>query len=91
MIRRDLFDRLGGLRDDYFDPDYQAADLCLRCAEEGLESWYQPSAELFHLEGMAESRDWRRNPWIGLYNRWLQSRRWDDQIEAVMREVGTDP
>lgn len=90
MIRRDLFERLGGLRDVYFDTDYEDVDLCMRCAEEGLESWYLPAVELFHLEGLSPKSvsDWRQNPWTGLYDRWLQDRRWDEKIMKLMEEVG---
>ena len=94
VMRRDLYERLGGLRDGYFDADYGASDLCLRCAEEDLECWYQPTAELFHLEDVAPAPepDWRRNPWAGLYDRWLQSHSWGERIKAVMAEVDrTDP
>ncbi len=90
MIRRDLFHRLGGLRDVYFGTDCEDADLCLRCAEEGLDSWYLPSVELFHLEGLSSpsDSDWRRNPWTRLYDRWLRDHRWDEKIRAMMKELG---
>lgn len=60
MIRRDLFERLGG-----FDPAYfmyfEECDLCRRVADEGAEIRSVPSARIVHLEGQS-SRE--RPGWI---------------------------
>ncbi len=93
MIERDLFERVGGLREVYVAGDFEDADLCLRCAEEGLESRYLPAVELFHLEGLSHQPGpgWRRNATSQVYNRWLLNHRWDERISSVMNDVaGTD-
>ena len=89
MIRRDLFERLGGLRDNHIAGDLEDVDLCLRCAESGFESWYLPTAELYHLAGSSQPSGpgWRRNPWSRLYNRWLLTQVWDTTIRKVMDEL----
>ena len=86
MIDRSLFERVGGFRDDYVAGDLEDADLCLRCLEEGFESWYQPAAALYHVEGMSHlsGPGWRRNAWTELYNRYRFDRRWKDRLEGLM-------
>jgi GT2 family glycosyltransferase len=81
MINRDLYERLGGLRGIYVQGDFEDSDLCLRLAEEGLESWYLPDAELYHLEAQSYPSDLRRL--THRYNAWLQTHLWNDRIEAM--------
>jgi GT2 family glycosyltransferase len=48
MIRRDLFESIGGFDSDYF-MYYEEVDLCKRAAEHGYRSRYVPSAHVMHL------------------------------------------
>ena len=91
MIDRQLFERLGGLRDQYIAGDYEDVDLCLRCHAEDRECWYLPQAELFHLTGQSRktARGWRRNAWSEIYNRRLQTRIWGERIQELISEHGT--
>ncbi len=93
MIDRALFERVGGLRDIYVAGEAEDADLCLRCWEEGFESWYLPSAALYHLEGMSRlpGSGWRRNPWTELYNRYLFDRSWHRRIRDLTAEFPDQP
>jgi len=77
MIRRDLFERLGGMVDEYVAGDLEDVDLCLRCTGTGHANWYLPAAELLHLGRMPElaGQGWQRGPWADLYTRWLLTRR----------------
>ncbi len=92
MIERDLFERVGGLSDQFIAGDLEDADLCLRLLEEKRQCWYLGDAELFHLEGVVRQRGlgWQRNLWTELYNHWLQTHLWSSRIEEVMAEFG-DP
>ncbi len=85
-IDRELFENLGGLRDQYIGGDYEDVDLCLRCSEEGRECWYLPQVELFHLEGASRvaAPGWKRNAWADLHNRCLQTRIWGERIREAM-------
>lgn len=90
MIDRALYHRLGGLRDIYVQGDFEDSDLCLRLAEAGLENWYLPAVELYHLEGQSYPGELRRLTWR--YNAWLHTRLWDEQIAAAMaRQDGVTP
>lgn len=86
MIARDLFEQLGGLRGTYVQGDYEDTDLCLRLREAGHETWYCPEVELYHLEGQSYALETRQA--MGRFNTWLHTRLWDDEIEAVMAELG---
>ncbi len=53
LLRRDLWQRLGG-----FDPVFfmygEEADLCLRAARQGVRCWITPDAEIVHYGGASE-------------------------------------
>lgn len=52
MIRRDLYDRLGGL-DEAFNPvEYEDIDFCYRLRSHGYRILYVPSVEMYHFESV---------------------------------------
>lgn len=61
MIRRDLFERIGGF-DERFFLYWEDADFCRRAAAAGFVTVYEPSAEAVHLTGRAS----RHAPWRSL-------------------------
>jgi GT2 family glycosyltransferase/glycosyltransferase involved in cell wall biosynthesis len=57
MVRRAVFDRLGGF-DDQFAPAYfEDTDLCFRLRSIGLKTRYQPRSVVVHYEGQSHGRD----------------------------------
>ncbi|HUW44981.1 MAG TPA: glycosyltransferase [Dehalococcoidia bacterium] len=51
MVKRELFEKTGGL-DDRFKPSYyEDADLCFTIKNLGYRVMYQPASEIVHLEG----------------------------------------
>jgi GT2 family glycosyltransferase/glycosyltransferase involved in cell wall biosynthesis len=57
MIRRELFERLGGF-DDLFAPGYyEDSDLCFRAREAGERVLVQPTSQIIHLEGLTAGVD----------------------------------
>jgi GT2 family glycosyltransferase len=85
MIDADLYRELGGLRAMFVQGDYEDSDLCLRLQERGLECWYAPEIELYHLEGQSYPSHER-----GLssdYNKWLHTEIWGSAISHVMRHL----
>ena len=50
MLRRSLFEAIGGICEDYIIGDYEDSDLCLRVQASGAAIAYVPQAELFHFE-----------------------------------------
>ncbi len=85
LVRRALFEAVGGLSEDYVIGDFEDSDLCLRLQAAGAGILYVPEAELYHFErrsihlhkGYAETL-------ASLYNRRLHHRRWDHAIAALM-------
>jgi GT2 family glycosyltransferase len=84
MIDKDLYDRVGGFPDLYLQGDHEDSDICLRLIEEGLDNWYFPDVELYHLEGQSYPSSARGA--MALYNRWLHTNRWDVRIREVMAQ-----
>lgn len=58
MVRRDLFEQLGGLDTAYAPAYYEETDLCMRIREAGFRVGYEPTARIVHYEyGSASSSD----------------------------------
>lgn len=89
LIDRETYDHCGGLSGRYVQGDYEDSDLCLRLRELGLESWYLPDAELYHLEAQSYPTELRRT--TGAYNAWLHTHLWSKQIEKVMARTEATP
>lgn len=51
MIRRELFEKLGGYDKTYFLCVEDAADLCLRAWKEGYSTVFYPEARIVHMTG----------------------------------------
>jgi len=52
MVRRTLFDSLGGF-DEALEVEYNDVDFCLRVRETGLHNIYVPHVELYHHESVS--------------------------------------
>ncbi|MEO1235998.1 MAG: glycosyltransferase family 2 protein [Planctomycetota bacterium] len=52
LVRRDVFDRVGPLDDNYF-MYFEETDFCLAAARAGFEAWYVPDSRVVHLVGAA--------------------------------------
>jgi GT2 family glycosyltransferase len=85
MIDAGLYRELGGLRGIFVQGDYEDSDLCLRLQERGLECWYTPDIELYHLEG--QSYPSRERGLSSDYNQWLHTEIWGSAISQVMQRV----
>jgi GT2 family glycosyltransferase len=85
VVRRALFEKVGGFTEDYVIGDYEDSDLCLKIRAQGHDIVYVPDAELYHLErrSMAQSTDYMRGV-AAQYNSWLHQQRWGDAMRALM-------
>lgn len=71
MTRRDLFERLGGLSDD-FPVNYNDVDYCLRLRQLGQRTVYDPDLRMFHFESSSRSsavNEWEKQLFR---ERWLR-------------------
>jgi GT2 family glycosyltransferase/glycosyltransferase involved in cell wall biosynthesis len=57
LIRRELFERLGGFDERYLPAYYEDADLAFRVREAGLKVYYQPASVVIHQEGASHGTD----------------------------------
>lgn len=87
LVRRHLFEAVGGICEDYIIGDYEDSDFCLRLHAAGGQTVYVPAAELFHFERRSIGL---HKGYVGTlacrYNRRLHHQRWDDTIAALMSE-----
>lgn len=88
VLPRALFVEVGGFDDGYVIGDYEDSDLCLKIGRAGLGIVYVPGVALYHLErqSISKSLDYTRGA-ASQHNAWLQTKRWDRQIEALMAAV----
>jgi GT2 family glycosyltransferase len=87
MVSRTRFESAGGFDQGYVQGDFEDMDFCLRLLKAGYENWYEPTVELYHLEGVSYPPIARRLQFG--YNRWLLACRWAPVISKLTRE--TDP
>lgn len=57
LIRRSLFEELGGFDPAFGPAYYEDTDLCFRIRARGFEVVYQPGSEVVHLEGASNGTD----------------------------------
>jgi O-antigen biosynthesis protein len=74
MIRKSLFEELGGFNPHFFTA-YQDVDLCLRLRARGLRIIYTPQAFLFHHESIS------RRTYYDMVDRMLLLDLWEHIIE----------
>jgi hypothetical protein len=74
------FDRCGGFAELYRSSIDEAADLYLKLANAGLETWYVPGAELYVSDRPGSFADPEREP--GSFDDWLFNRRWAEVLDA---------
>jgi GT2 family glycosyltransferase len=57
MVRRDLFERLGGFDPRYAPAYYEDTDLCFGVRSLGYKVWYCPASVVTHFEGISNGTD----------------------------------
>jgi GT2 family glycosyltransferase len=57
LIRRELFERLGGFDRRYAPAYYEDTDLCMGVRSLGYKVVYQPASRLYHFEGATAGTD----------------------------------
>lgn len=57
LVRKDLFDRLGGFDPRYSPAYYEDTDLCMGIRSLGHKVIYQPASRLIHYEGVTGGTD----------------------------------
>lgn len=81
LLERERYEKLGGFSADYVKGGYEDADLCMRLQEQGLETWYVPEVELFHLEGRSYVPT--ATDMSNRFNAWLFDQRWAERLREA--------
>jgi GT2 family glycosyltransferase len=93
LVRRAVYEAVGGLSEGYVVGDFEDADLCHRIAARGLRIWYDPRVELLHLErqsmALLGEPGWRYA--LTLCNMLRHARLWRDRLQALAPLPATAP
>ncbi|HKK22926.1 MAG TPA: glycosyltransferase, partial [Pseudohaliea sp.] len=57
MVRRELWEQLGGFDERFAPAYYEDADLCFAVRAAGYRVAYQPASRIFHFEGVSNGTD----------------------------------
>ena len=74
MIRKAVFDAVGGLDERYF-LYFEETDFCFRAAKLGFETWYVPESRVMHIAGQSTKLTERNSAARRLPPYWFESRR----------------
>jgi GT2 family glycosyltransferase len=80
LIRREVWDQLGGFDDSYYPAYFEDVDFCLRAEEAGWEVWYQPLSAVDHVRSASTQADFRRFLWQRAHDTFVT--RWPRVLEA---------
>jgi GT2 family glycosyltransferase len=97
LIRRDVWNELGGFDSAFFPAYYEDVDFCLRAARAGWEVWYQPKSVVRHARSNSTDPTFRQFLWERARQTFLA--RWSTALadreptgaleRAVWRAMGT--
>jgi GT2 family glycosyltransferase len=82
LIRRDLFERLGGFDERYAPAYCEDSDLAFRVRELGLKVYYQPASVVIHHEGVSHGTDEAQG---GKAHQVVNQRRFEERWREVLR------
>ena len=77
IVRREVFEKVGLLKDDYF-MYFEEVDFCLAAHRAGFECWYVPASRVVHLVGQASGMNSKNDTAKPAKRRpayWFESRR----------------
>jgi N-acetylglucosaminyl-diphospho-decaprenol L-rhamnosyltransferase len=73
MIRRSVFDAVGGLDEHYF-LYFEETDFCFRAHQHGFQTWYVPQSRVMHIAGQSTKVTERDAKTRRLPTYWFESR-----------------
>ncbi|TFE70849.1 glycosyl transferase [Methylacidiphilum sp. Yel] len=86
LVRRELWEKLGGYDPQYAPAYYEDSDLCLSLWAMGYKVLYQPAALVFHYE--FGSRPLETVKAMIEKNRWKFLEKWKQQLQLMHRDDG---
>jgi GT2 family glycosyltransferase/glycosyltransferase involved in cell wall biosynthesis len=104
LVRRKSWFAVGGMDDAYYPAYYEDTDLCLKLAELGETTWYQPRSYISHQESASTNSEFRaflfaknkaifRERWERLLGERETAEPWDPQAidRAAWSAMGRPP
>jgi GT2 family glycosyltransferase len=90
LVRRDLWDAIGGMSDNYFPAYYEDVDFCFRAYEAGSTVWHQPASVVRHRRSASTSGPYRS--FLMERNKRTFTRVWNDALtRRASPSVGDPP
>lgn len=89
LVRREVFDAVGGFELRYFPAYYEDVDLALKLREAGWSIVYQPMSELVHAESASTTSDFKS--YLFRRNSRTLNRIWHAALAAFERGGPHDP
>lgn len=93
LIRKDLFDRMGGFDRRYAPAYYEDIDLCFGVRALGYKVIYQPMSRVIHYEGATAGRDVKTNlrqhqvlnraKFIEKWREVLERQHWEEDLKNI--------
>lgn len=80
IIRKTLWDEIGGFDERYAPAYYEDVDLAFEVRKRGYRVVYQPESEVIHFEGMTEGKDIGKKTMIEI-NRMKFWEKWDETLK----------
>jgi len=84
IIRKELFNRIGGFDLDYRIGYWEDSDLCMKVKDAGLEIWYEPQSMIYHKVGQSKGggHKYRSNNKKIFMERWVNNYKVDKHCSA---------
>lgn len=89
LIRREVFDEIGGWDTGYLIGDFEDSDLCLMLRKHGYRVLYQPGVQLTHLERQSFTAI-GQGPFklrVTIANAVRHQERWEDMLQGKPRAL----
>jgi len=81
LVRKEVFEIVGGFDPGYFPAYYEDVDLCFKFRSEGFETWINTDSRVEHLRAGSTTRPFQRFCHERGYQRFLS--RWSRSLEHV--------
>lgn len=86
MIKRDIYNRLGGLSNEYIIGDFEDTDFCLKCVNAGFNNWYYADVSFYHFERQSMPFNNTYKTFAHDSNAYHHTKKWNSVIMKIMRK-----
>ncbi len=91
LIKKDLFDKVGGFDDKNLKIAFNDVDLCLKVRKLGYTIIYTPYAQLYHYESLSRGKNLDRNEVNFMLKKWKQTLKTDPYYNSNLPMHSENP